>query len=87
MICECRQLEEKQTLSEEQLKERTAKRDENAVYEEVMINLAFPDQKYRPRGAETKNSWSEKKQSSDEGSRGMDQGRYYKAGAVSDLDF
>ncbi|GJS98871.1 hypothetical protein Tco_0820041 [Tanacetum coccineum] len=33
-----------------------------------------------------KNSWSGKKRSSDEGSRGMDQGWYCKANAVSDLD-
>ncbi|GKG22262.1 hypothetical protein Tco_0387565, partial [Tanacetum coccineum] len=41
---------------------------------------------HHPSGIETKNSWFEKKQSSDEGSRGMDQRWYCKAGAVSDLD-
>ncbi|GJZ77079.1 hypothetical protein Tco_0641751 [Tanacetum coccineum] len=85
-IFECLQLEGKQTLPEEQPKERMAKRDENVVEEEVIVNPAIPDQKQHPSGAETKNSWSGKKRSSDEGSRGMDQGRYYKAGAVSDLD-
>nr|GEV88528.1 hypothetical protein [Tanacetum cinerariifolium] len=44
-ICECRQLKEKQILPEEQPKERTTKRDENAVEEEVMINPTFLDQK------------------------------------------
>ncbi|GKF45402.1 hypothetical protein Tco_0131954, partial [Tanacetum coccineum] len=59
----------------------------NAVEEEVMVNPAFPDQKgpkayhttlfehkceYHPSGTETKSSWFRKKQSSDEGSRGMD---------------
>ncbi|GKF20136.1 hypothetical protein Tco_0068774 [Tanacetum coccineum] len=45
VIFECRQLEEKQTLPEEQRKERMTEMDENAVEEEVMVNPAFPDQK------------------------------------------
>nr|GEZ74807.1 reverse transcriptase domain-containing protein [Tanacetum cinerariifolium] len=44
-ICECQQLEEKHILPEEQPKERTTKRDENAVEEEVMVNPVLPDQK------------------------------------------
>ncbi|GJS26524.1 hypothetical protein Tco_0487144 [Tanacetum coccineum] len=44
-IFECRQLEEKQILPEEQPKEKMTEKDENAVEEEVMINPAFPDQK------------------------------------------
>ncbi|GJY25610.1 hypothetical protein Tco_0400336 [Tanacetum coccineum] len=44
-IFECRQLEEKQILPEEQPEEKMTEKDENSVEEEVMINPTFPDQK------------------------------------------
>ncbi|GJS80073.1 hypothetical protein Tco_0729954 [Tanacetum coccineum] len=47
-IFECRQFEGKQTLPEEQPKERMVKRDENVVEEEVIVNPAIPDQKTWP---------------------------------------
>ncbi|GJW67397.1 hypothetical protein Tco_0121821 [Tanacetum coccineum] len=44
-IFECRQLEGKQVLPEEQPKEGTVKIRESSTEEDVMINLAFPNQK------------------------------------------
>nr|GEU74076.1 reverse transcriptase domain-containing protein [Tanacetum cinerariifolium] len=99
-IFECRQLEEKQTLPGKQPKERITERDENAVEEKVMVNLAFPDQKVIIR---TQFSLACRKQlinllrdnqevfawqPSDMAGvpRGMDQGQYCKTGEVPDLD-
>nr|GEY26202.1 hypothetical protein [Tanacetum cinerariifolium] len=96
VIFECHQLKEKQILLEELPKEGMAEEDKNTVEEEVMVNPAFPDQKadhptlfeckceHHPSGTKVKDSWFGKKQSSDEGSRIMDQGRYRKAACSKD---
>nr|GEU78996.1 reverse transcriptase domain-containing protein [Tanacetum cinerariifolium] len=46
VIFECRQLEETKITLEEQRKEGMTGRHENAVEEEVMVNPAFPEQKF-----------------------------------------